>query len=385
MASAAGCARSWAREVAQPLRTVIEVGLQKAFFGVMPAFIPDPPALGTKVVSVFPSNTAAGLPTHLATIVLLDPMTGELLSIMDGRFITEARTAAVSAVSVKLLARPRRVAAGHHRLGRAGAQSSRSDWPRARSLRSPSLEPERRTPRRFRARNAAADEAPIMTAASARDAVDGADIVVLATASRDPVVAERMDRGGSARVRGWRVPAGSARDGLRAGRRARVFVDSRAGALAEAGDILIPMAEGAFDETHIAGELGEVASGAVPGRTSPTEVTIFKSLGMAVEDVAAAHLAYVKAAERGLGEDSCCKRRRDLLSFPPLRPPLLHHLGDPLARFGRHLAAPALSAVARGLRIAAAPRPWLALDRLIPARARSFAACAVKAASRSRV
>jgi hypothetical protein len=89
------------REVAQPLRSVIEVGLQRAFVGVMPAFIPEPAALGTKVVSVFASNTAVGLPTHLATIVLLDPMTGELLSIMDGRFITEARTAAVSAVSVR--------------------------------------------------------------------------------------------------------------------------------------------------------------------------------------------------------------------------------------------------------------------------------------------
>jgi len=83
--------------------------------------------------------------------------------------------------------------------------------------------------------------------------------------------------------------------------RARVFVDSRTSALAEAGDLVLPITEGAFDETHIAGELGEVASGAVAGRTSAAEVTVFKSLGMAVEDIAAAHLAYVKAAERGLG------------------------------------------------------------------------------------
>src|SRR6476660_528891 len=93
-----------AHDVTQPLRSVVEVGLQRALVGVMPAFINEPAALGTKVVSVFGSNAAVGLPTHLATIVLLDPMTGELLSIMDGRFITEARTAAVSAVSVKLLA-----------------------------------------------------------------------------------------------------------------------------------------------------------------------------------------------------------------------------------------------------------------------------------------
>src|SRR4051812_2913673 len=90
-------ARFSANEVVQPLRTVVEVGLQKAFVGVMPAFIGEPAALGTKVVSVFGSNTAVGLPSHLATIVLLDPMTGELLCVMDGRFITESRTAAVLA------------------------------------------------------------------------------------------------------------------------------------------------------------------------------------------------------------------------------------------------------------------------------------------------
>lgn len=85
-------------------------------------------------------------------------------------------------------------------------------------------------------------------------------------------------------------------------RRARVFVDSRRGALAEAGDIVIPIAEGAFDATHIVGELGDLAGGGVAARTSHHEITVFKSLGMAVEDVAAAHLAYVRAMERGLGQ-----------------------------------------------------------------------------------
>ena len=83
--------------------------------------------------------------------------------------------------------------------------------------------------------------------------------------------------------------------------RGRIFVDSRTGAFSEAGDIVIPIGEGAFDRSHVAGEIGEVAAGTVPGRRSPDEVTIFKSLGMAVEDVAAAHLAYTRAASRGLG------------------------------------------------------------------------------------
>ena len=95
-----------ARRVQQPLRTVLEFGSEKSFFGVMPALLPDLPALGTKLVTVVGSNPAAGLPSHLATIVLLDPATGALVALLDGRFITEARTAAVSAVSARLMARP---------------------------------------------------------------------------------------------------------------------------------------------------------------------------------------------------------------------------------------------------------------------------------------
>ena len=297
----AALVRFSSREVAQPLRTVIEVGLQKAFFGVMPAFIPNPPALGTKIVSVFPSNTAAGLPTHLATIVLLDSMTGELLAVVDGRFITEARTAAVSAVSVKLLARR-----DASRLALIGsgvqARSHLEAIGLARDLSevrvwSPNADNCAAFAREMQPRC----NAPIVIARSAQDAVDGADLVVLATASRDAVVRnEWIASGAHVSAVGACRPTHREMDTALVAR-ARLFVDSRTGALAEAGDVVLPIAEGAFDQSHIAGELGEVASGAVSGRTSPTEITVFKSLGMAVEDIAAAHLAYVKAAERGLG------------------------------------------------------------------------------------
>jgi ornithine cyclodeaminase len=289
------------RRVAQPLRSVVEVGMQKAFFGVMPAYIPDLPALGTKVVTVFPSNTAAGLPTHLATIMLLDPMTGELLSIADGRFITEARTAAVSAVSVKALAR--RDASLLAILGSGVQARSHLEaialvrdltavrvWsPNAANLAAFAREMQPRT------------AAPITLAASAQDAVEGADIVVLVTASHEAVVTREWIRAGAhlCAVGACRPDHREMDSGLVSS--GRLFVDSRTGALAEAGDIVIPMSEGAFDESHIAGELGEVLAGAVAGRKSDAEITIFKSLGMAVEDVAAAHLAYTKAAERGLG------------------------------------------------------------------------------------
>lgn len=289
------------REVAQPLRSVIEVGLQKAFVGVMPAFMSDPPALGTKVVSVFASNIAVGLPTHLATIVLLDPMTGELLAIMDGRFITEARTAAVSAVATRHLAR-----ADASRLAIIGsgvqARSHLEAMAMVRPIRdvrvwSPNQDHRTAFAREMRPRV----NAPIAVAASARDAVDGADLIVIATASRQPVVRSEWIADGA-----HICAIGACRPDQREMetelvQRGRLFVDSREGALAEAGDIVIPLKAGVFDDTHISGELGEVVTRTAEGRTSPAGVTIFKSLGMAVEDVAAAHLAYTKAAERGLG------------------------------------------------------------------------------------
>jgi ornithine cyclodeaminase len=287
-----------ASQVAQPLRTVIEVGLQKAFFGVMPACIPEPASLGAKLVTVFGSNPAVGLPTHLATIVLLDSMTGELLAVMDGRYITEARTAAVSAVSAKLLALE---GAGTLAMIGSGVQArSHVDAiGRVRPLRSVrvwSPNPEHRSA--FAREMQPRTQAPITPCASARDAVDGADIVVLATSAREPVVrSEWIGAGAHICAIGACRPDQREMDSTLVAR-GRLFVDSRTGALAEAGDVLLAMKDGAVT---IAGELGEVASGLVAGRGSPEDVTIFKSLGMAVEDMAAAHLAYVKAAERGLG------------------------------------------------------------------------------------
>jgi ornithine cyclodeaminase/alanine dehydrogenase-like protein (mu-crystallin family) len=290
-----------AGKVAQPLRIVVEVGLQKAFVGVMPASIPDSPALGAKLVTVFGSNQSVGLPTHLATIVLLDPMTGELLAVMDGRFITEARTAAVSAVSVKLLARSEAATLALIGSG-VQARSHLDAIGRVRTLREVRVWSPTEARRRAFARETQPDSAARVTAStSAREAVHGADIVVLATASHEPVVESAWIAEGThvCAIGACRPDHREMDTALVA--RGRLFVDSRTGALAEAGDVLLAMKDGAIDETHLAGELGELAAGLVCGRMSAGDVTIFKSLGMAVEDVAAAHLAYLKAAERGLG------------------------------------------------------------------------------------
>jgi alanine dehydrogenase len=286
--------------VRQPLRTVLDVG-HHAFFGVMPAFIPKNGALATKLVTVFASNLEIGLPSHLATIVLLDSTTGELLSLMDGRYITEARTAAVSAVSTRLLARED---AGTLAIFGSGVQA-RSHL-RAISRVRPLSEvrvwsPNARNRDAFRDEMQPETSATISASTTPEDAVKNADLVVLATASRDPVVRNDWIADGT-----HIVAVGACRPDQREMetalvRRARVFVDSKVGALAEAGDLVLPIREGAFDAGHIAGELGELAAGTVEGRRSGGEITVFKSLGMAVEDAAAAHLAYMRATERGLG------------------------------------------------------------------------------------
>jgi ornithine cyclodeaminase/alanine dehydrogenase-like protein (mu-crystallin family) len=292
--------------VQQPLRTVIAIDSTRAgggggFYGVMPAFMPQPAALGTKLVTVYETNAARGLPTHLATIVLLDPDTGELLAILDGRYITEARTAAVSAVSARHLARAdARVLA----IVGSGVQARSHIEALIRVRRFEEIRVWGRDPVRVFA--LVEEMLPrvgtrLVPVESAREAVRDAGIVALVTAAREPVVArEWIAPGAHICAVGACRPDQREMDTPLVGD-ARVFVDSLNGALAEAGDLVIPIKDGAFTASHIVAELGEVVAGRVQGRQNAGEITIFKSLGMAVEDVAAARLAWERASQRGLG------------------------------------------------------------------------------------
>jgi ornithine cyclodeaminase/alanine dehydrogenase-like protein (mu-crystallin family) len=296
-------ARFSAREVLQPVRTVLTVGPTHAYFGVMPAYIEQPASLGAKVVTVFNANHARGLPSHLATIMLLDPETGSLLAIMDGRYITEARTAAVSAVSARHLARP-----NASRLAIIGtgvqARSHLEAYAEVRTLEEVRVwSPQARSRDRFVHDMNGRIPVPIRPTDSAGAAVRDADLVVLATSAPQPVISDEWIAPG-AHV----VSVGACRPDQREMApalvaRARVFVDSRAAALVESGDVVLGIKEHRFDERHIAGELGDVVLGRVPGRTSQDGITIFKSLGMAVEDVVAADLAYRRAVETGAGTE----------------------------------------------------------------------------------
>jgi ornithine cyclodeaminase len=286
----------------QPVRTTIEVNRDPSFFAVMPAALTTPPALGTKLVTVYPGNHAKHLPSHLASILLLDPATGGLMALMDGRYITEARTGACSAVSVRHLARP-----DAHVLALLGSGVQAKSHLEAIRLVRPLTEVRVWSPtaahRDAFARDAAQTTGlAVRAVADASTAVRGADIVVLATGSRTPVVRDEDIADGThiAAVGACRPDQREMPTALVA--RGRVFVDARAGALAEAGELLIPISEGAFAADHIAGELGELLIGRARGRSSPSEVTIFKSLGMAVEDVVAATLVVSRARAAGLGQ-----------------------------------------------------------------------------------
>jgi alanine dehydrogenase len=296
-------ARFSSGDVLQPVRSVLSVGPTHAFFGLMPAYVESPPRLGAKLVTVFNANVQRGLPSHLATIVLFDPETGSLVAIMDGRYITEARTAAVSAVSARYLAR--RDAASMAIVGSGvQARSHLEAYAEVRALRQVRVwSPQARSRERFVSEMSRHVPVPIAAVDSAEDAVRDADLVVLATSSPTPVLDDRWVKTG-AHV----VSVGACRPDQREldpalVARSRLFVDSRAAALVESGDVVMGVREGRFAGDHIRGELGEVVLGRVAGRESELEVTIFKSLGMAVEDVTAADLVFRRAVETGAGTE----------------------------------------------------------------------------------
>jgi ornithine cyclodeaminase/alanine dehydrogenase-like protein (mu-crystallin family) len=256
----------------QPMRVVVPVADHRGFFGVMPAYAGG--ALGAKLVTWYPNNQ--GVPTHHAIVQLFRPETGEPLVTLDGTLITEMRTGAVSAVATDRLARPD--AAVLAMLG-SGVQA-RSHLEALRLVRS------FRDVRVWSPRNASAfaTRHGVRAVESAEEAVRGADVIVVATMSRVPVLSgawlspgTHINAVGAVRP-DWRELDDEAVTG------ARVFVESREAASRESGDVIA--ARG------IAAEIGEVVAGTARGRESADEITLFKSVGVAVEDVAAASLVY---------------------------------------------------------------------------------------------
>jgi alanine dehydrogenase len=285
-----------AGRVNQPVRTVLAT--PGGFFASMPAFLESIPAMGAKLVTVFHDNPSKGLPSHLATILLMDPNTGALLATMDGRYITEARTGAASAVAARYLARE-----DSEVLAIIGSGVQAHSHLEALSLVRKFREIRVWSPNTVNAKKFAdhSGNTALRVTANAEEAIQGADVVALVTSSSTPVIEDAWVKNGACVISvGASRPTQREMDPLLVAR-GRLVVDTRAAALKESGDIVQSIREGRFGEDHIVAELGQVVSNPKLGRTSPDQVTIFKSLGMAVEDVATADLVYRRATQMAKG------------------------------------------------------------------------------------
>lgn len=292
------------REVSQgnvelPLRWGLK--LPNGAMGMMPGYLGSPECFGIKLVSLFPGNPAVGLPSHLGLMVLFEAERGEPVALLDGDVVTSLRTAAASAVATHALARPD---AAELLIVGTGQQAS-AHVPAMLAVREI---------RRVRIWGRSADKAielagefaqryplPVEACTELKDAVQTADIVCTVTGAREPLLhGEWLRPGAHLNLVGSSVPEHREVD-TDAVRRASFFVDFRASAFTQAGELLTAIAEGAVDEDHVCGEIGEVLLDRIPGRSDDQQITVYKSLGVAAQDLAAAWYLYEEAEARGLG------------------------------------------------------------------------------------
>jgi ornithine cyclodeaminase/alanine dehydrogenase-like protein (mu-crystallin family) len=285
-------------EVHVPLRFVVKPEGEPSLIGLMPAHRGGAtPLYSLKTVCVFPDNPKRGLDAHQGTVTLFDGETGEVRALMNASAITAIRTAAVSAVATRLLARDDArelgvLGAGVQARSHLEALRLVRDFDRVR-IYSPTAEHAQ----------SLADEAGAEAVGSAEEAVRGADVVVTATSSTDPVLQrDWLKEGAHVNVVGGRPPQMRELD-VATVADSSFYVDRRESAENEAFDYRDALEAGAIGPDHIRGEIGEVLIGARPGRSAPDELTVFRSLGLAVEDLAAAEYVVRKAQETGTGTE----------------------------------------------------------------------------------
>jgi ornithine cyclodeaminase len=286
----------------QPLRMVVRPPDATGLMGLMPSYRAGEQALyGLKAVCVFPGNTAIGKDAHQGSVMLFSAATGELLALLNASAITAIRTGAVSAVATRLLARED---AGDLAILGTGVQA------RSHLAAIACVRPIRRVrvasrsfehARVFAEEHAARYSFPIEPVASAEAAVRGADLIVTATTAAKPILRrEWIAPGAHINAVGSSIPTTREIDTATMSG-AALFVDRRESTINESGDYLFAMREGAIGPDHIRGEIGELLLGTQPGRSAPDAITLFKSLGLAIEDLAAADYVYRQAQARGAG------------------------------------------------------------------------------------
>ncbi len=284
-----------------PLRQAMWLPDRSGLLGLMPGYLGGMRSLGLKAVSVMPGNHGTGYDSHQGVVLLFEVEHGCPVAVVDASSLTEIRTAAASAVATRALARRD---AGDLALLGSGVQarSHLEAMGCVRSLRrvriwSRSAE----NARRFAEREGRRSGHTIEVCTTVQEAVRDADLVCTTTAAREPVLfGEWLAPGAHVNAVGACFASSRELD-TSAVARAKLYVDRKESALAEAGDFLIPKAEGAISDAHIVGEIGELLLGSIPGRRSETELTLFKSLGIAIEDLAAAQHVLRRAVVEGVG------------------------------------------------------------------------------------
>jgi ornithine cyclodeaminase len=288
--------------VHQPLRTIVRPREAAGLMGLMPSYLSGAcPAFGLKAICIFPENPAQGKDSHQGAVLLFSAESGELLAVVNASAVTAVRTAAVSGLATRALARED---AGDLCVIGAGVQArahieAMSRVRRIRRCRVASRRVE--SARRLADELGASYAFPCEAVETVEGALRGADLIVTATNSAESVVRrEWVSEGAHINAVGSCTPNTRELDAATVAA-SSLFVDSVESTVNEAGDFLCALQEGAVERGHIRAELGEVLRGAKPGRTSDEEITLFKSLGLAVEDLAAARYLYDKARETGAG------------------------------------------------------------------------------------
>jgi ornithine cyclodeaminase len=280
-----------------PLRSMVWKPDRTGLIGLMPGFLGQPASFGLKVVSIFPGNHGTGYDSHQGVVMLFDLQHGAPIAIIDASSITAIRTAAASGVATRALARDD---AGDLAILGSGVQAT------THLAAMCAVRPVRRVrvwsrDRAHATRFAEGSPIAVEVMATARAAMEGADLICTTTAAREPIL-EGAWLAPGAHINAVGACFATSRElDTAAVARARLIVDRRESALAESGDFLLARADGAIGDDHIAGELGDVLLGRVAGRRTADEVTLFESLGIAVEDLACAQHVYAQALAAGKG------------------------------------------------------------------------------------
>ena len=288
-------------ECTLPLRQIMWLAEKVGAMGLMPAYWSTAGVIGLKAVTFFPGNEGTELDTHQGAVLLYDGKNGRLLAIVDGTSITALRTAAVSGAATRALAKK-----DSKSLAILGSGVQAGTHLQAMLLSRPieHVKVFSKTPaqaERFASAATKRHSIPVEAATSAKEAVMDADIICTTTSSNEPVLfGEWLGVGVHINAVGTSVSFARELDGV-AVQRSRLYVDRRESALNEAGDFLLAKKDGLVDDDHIVGEVGEVLVGRVDGRSSNEQITLFKSVGLAVEDLAAAKHVYDKALTTGVG------------------------------------------------------------------------------------